>query len=78
MVEVMHELLLETTKVTFVFATFIIINANEVTTLNNTQWLSIHLYAVQGWKRIPILLYVEIVADYATHYKEFANKQFNL
>jgi hypothetical protein len=78
MVEIMHELLLETTKVTFIFATFIVINANEVTTLNNTQWLSIHLYAMQGWKRIPILLSVEIVGDSTTHYKEFANKKFNL
>jgi hypothetical protein len=53
MVEVIHELLLKATKATLVFATFIVINANEVTTINNIQWLSIHLYVVQGWKRIP-------------------------
>jgi hypothetical protein len=78
MVEVMHELLLEATKTTFFFATFIVININEVITINNTQWLSIHLYAVQDWKRNPILFYVEIVGVFATHYKEFANKQFDL
>jgi len=31
-----------------------------------TQWLSIHLYVVQKWKRIPILLCVEAVSLYAT------------
>jgi hypothetical protein len=54
MIEVMHELSLEATKEIFFFATFIVININEVTTIDNTQWLSIHLYAVQGWKRNPI------------------------
>jgi hypothetical protein len=28
---------------------------------DNTQWLFIQLYVVQNWKRIPILLCVEIV-----------------
>jgi hypothetical protein len=37
MVEVMHEFLLEATKATFVFATFIVINANEITTIDNVQ-----------------------------------------
>jgi hypothetical protein len=30
--------------------------------MDNTQWLSIHLYVVQKWKRIPILLCVEAVS----------------
>jgi len=66
MVEVMHGVLLEAIKITFVVASFIAINADEVTTINNTQWLSIHLYVVQNWKRIPILLCVEIVSTYVT------------
>jgi hypothetical protein len=35
MVEVMHEVLLETTKATFVFANFIIVNANKFITIDN-------------------------------------------
>ncbi len=62
MAKVMHIVLLEVTKVTFVVAPFIVINANEVTKMDNTQWLSIHLYVVQKWKRIPILLCVEAVS----------------
>jgi hypothetical protein len=58
----MHVVLLEVTKVTFVIAPFIVISVDEVTMINNTQWLSIHLYVVQKWKHIPIFLYVEVVS----------------
>jgi hypothetical protein len=61
MVKVMHNVLLKATKATFVCVNFIAIRANEVTIIDNTQWLSIHLYMVQGWKRIPILLCVESI-----------------
>jgi hypothetical protein len=66
MAKVMHDVLLKATKVAFVCANFIAICANEITTNDNTQWLSIHLYMVQGWKRIPILLCVESIKVSAT------------
>jgi len=66
MVEVMHVVLLDATKITFVVAPFIVVNADEVTTINNTQWLSIHLYVVQKWRHIPILLCVELIRLFAT------------
>jgi hypothetical protein len=66
MVEIMHVVLLEATKITFVVAPFIVINVDEVTTINNTQWLSIHWYVVQKWKCIPILLCVETICLFAT------------
>jgi len=66
MVEVMHVVLLEATKATFVDAPFIAVNVDEITTIDNTQWLSIHLYVVQKWRRIPILLCVEAVSLSAT------------
>jgi hypothetical protein len=62
----MHNMLLEATKVAFVCANFIVVNANEIITIDNTQWLSIHLYMVQTWKRIPIFLCVEFVGVFAT------------
>jgi hypothetical protein len=62
----MHGVLLESTKITFVVASFITINVNEVKAINNTQWLSIHLYVVQNWKRIPILICVETIRTSAT------------
>ncbi len=48
-------------KITFVIATFVVVTANEVTTIDNTQWFSIHLYVVQKCKRIPILFCVETI-----------------
>lgn len=59
----MHGVLLKAIKVAFV-TSFIAINVDEVTTINNIQWLSIHLYVVHNWKRIPILLCVESVSTY--------------
>jgi hypothetical protein len=47
MVEIMHKVLLEATKVAFVVASFIMVTANEVTIIDKTQWLLIHLYVVQ-------------------------------
>ncbi len=39
---------------------------NKVIAIDNIQWLSIHLYVVQQWKRIPIFLCLEIVIMFAT------------
>jgi hypothetical protein len=48
MVEVMHDVLLEATKVVFARANFIIVSVDEVITIDNIQWLLIHLYVLQG------------------------------
>ncbi len=53
MVEVMHNLLINVTKATLAFVAYTSISTYEVRTINNIQWLSIHLYVVQAWKRIP-------------------------
>jgi hypothetical protein len=66
MVEVMHDVLLKATKAAFARANFIVVSADEVTTINNTQWLSIQLYMVQGWKNIPIFLCVKSIGVFAT------------
>lgn len=66
MVEFMHSLLLDVTKVAFAAIAFIAISANEVTSINNTQWCSIHLYVVQNWTKIPILFCLDQVNVYAT------------
>jgi hypothetical protein len=62
MVNVMQVVLLEATKATFVVAPFIVVSVDEVTMIDNTQWLLIHLYVVKKWRHIPILLCVEIVS----------------
>jgi hypothetical protein len=72
MAKVMHGVLLEATKVTFVATSFITVSADEVMAIDNTQWLFIHLYMLQNWKRIPILLCMEIVNTFATFDNIFA------
>jgi hypothetical protein len=52
----MHGMLLIATKVAFATITFIaFLIKDEVTTIDNTQWLSIQLYVLQACKRIPTL-----------------------
>jgi hypothetical protein len=36
-------------------------NVNEVITIDNASWISLHFYAVQGWNQIPLLVCVEKV-----------------
>jgi hypothetical protein len=62
----MHDVLLEATKAVFACANFIAISADEVTTIDYTQWVLIHLYVVQGWKKIPIPVCVESIGVFAT------------
>ncbi len=61
----MHGILLDSTK-TFVVASFIVVYVDEVMTIDKTQWLFIHLYVVQLWKRILIFLCVQTVGMLAT------------
>jgi len=65
MVEALHVMFLEATKITFVIANYSVINVDEVTTIDNTQWLSIRLYMVQKWKKILMFFYVEIISQSA-------------
>jgi len=53
MVEVMYVVLLEATKTTFVATPPSVVSVDEVTMIDNTQWLSIHLYVVRKWRSIP-------------------------
>jgi hypothetical protein len=48
MVVIIYGVLLNVIKVAFVANAFICIFANEITMIENTQWLSIHLYAIQA------------------------------
>jgi uncharacterized membrane protein len=50
MIESMNELLLESTQNVVVAINFIHVNINEVIVIDNTSWISLHLYVLQGWK----------------------------
>jgi hypothetical protein len=42
-------------------ASFLPLNANDVTTIDNQPWISMHAYVMHAWKKIPILLTFEHV-----------------
>jgi hypothetical protein len=44
-------------------ARVISITANEVTGIDNTQWLSVHVYVVQNFVRVPLLLHLSHIID---------------
>jgi hypothetical protein len=39
------------------------ISTDEVTTINNQSWISIHYYVVEGWRWVPILLTLEQLVE---------------
>jgi hypothetical protein len=45
---------------------FILVNCDEVTTIDNQSWLSIHVYVTEEWKRVLILLNLQHVVDGTT------------
>ncbi len=40
---------------------YVAISANEMTIVDDQQWINIHVYMMKNWKRVPILLTFEKV-----------------
>jgi len=40
-------------------ANFLFVSVDEVTTIDNASWISLHIYVVQFWKRIFLLTSME-------------------
>jgi hypothetical protein len=66
MVEVMHNVVLRATKVVVQKSPFISISCDEVTTIKNQSWLSIHVYVIKEWKNVLIMLNLQHVVDGTT------------
>jgi hypothetical protein len=56
MVETMHNIVLQAIKLTIQKTQFILVSCDEVTTFHNQTWLFMHVYMVEQWKKVPILL----------------------
>lgn len=66
MVEAMAEVALHKTKEKLKQARFFSVSCDEVTSIDNACWMSCHIYVVENWKRIPILLCLTKVVDRTT------------
>jgi hypothetical protein len=47
-------------------ARFFSVSCDEVTSIDNGSWISIHCYVVQNWTRVPILITLEQMKEQAT------------
>jgi hypothetical protein len=66
MAEHLYASVLAALKVVVQFARIISISVDEVTTVDNTSWVGIHVYAMQSWERMPYLLYLSCVSESGT------------
>ena len=44
-------------------APYFSITCAEVTTLDNQSWISMHVYTIQDWERVPMLLCLQHVTE---------------
>jgi hypothetical protein len=63
MAETMHNIVKTATADAVKAANFISISCNEVTSVDNQSWLSLHAYIIKEWSQIPILLSLERVVE---------------
>jgi hypothetical protein len=63
MAESLFNIVQEMTKEVVSTTPYFSITYDEVTTLNNQYWISIHIYTIQGWKRVPMLLCLQRVME---------------
>jgi hypothetical protein len=62
-VEHLHNQILIATKAIIQGAKFVALTCDEVIILNNQSWIFVHVYYVQDWCCIPILLIVDHVVE---------------
>jgi len=58
-----YDVVLKCTKEVIKEFPFLAISTNEVLTSNTKSWISIHVYILENWQRIPILLNLEKVTN---------------
>jgi hypothetical protein len=64
--EHVHGYVLAALKVVVQSARIISISVDEVTTVDNTCWVEVHVYAVQSWERMPHLFHLSCVYESGT------------
>jgi hypothetical protein len=54
--EHIHYQVLKALKVAIAKVSFLLISCDDMTSINNQQWLSVHVYALDNWVHTPLLL----------------------
>jgi hypothetical protein len=63
MTESLFNIVQARTKKVVSTALYFSITCDEVTTLDNQSWISIHVYTIQDWVKVPMLLYLQCVTE---------------
>jgi hypothetical protein len=63
MADAMFGQVLKQNKVVIQSANYLAISCDEVTTIDNQSWISIHVYFVHNWCRIPLLVGLEKIIE---------------
>ncbi len=66
MAKCMHKVVLQHTKITVQVYVFFALSADEVTIIDNQEWINVHAYMMQNWICILILLTLKWVEVHAT------------
>lgn len=61
MVETTHEIVFTSIRVLVQAINYLFVSVDEVTTLDNQQWISDHVYVMKDQHRFPILFILECV-----------------
>ncbi len=73
----MHQMVMKATKAAVQITHYVAFNCDEVFTIDNQSWLSIHCYVVENWVRIPILISLDrVVTTLQVHGSESIIKVF--
>jgi len=56
MAKIIHHIIMESMKVVIQKVKYIIVSYDEVTTIDNQSWCSVHAHIVDGFKKVPLLL----------------------
>jgi len=63
MSEHLHAIVLLALKAVVQLARIISISVDKVTTIDNTLWLGVHVYAMDSWEKVPHLLHLSCVSS---------------
>jgi hypothetical protein len=63
MVECMNNVILVITKITIQITNYISINCDEMISIDNQSWISVHAYVVEDFKRTLISVNLEWVIE---------------
>ena len=66
MSEHLHLCVLSRLRSAVQFARILSISCDEATVVDNTSWIGIHVYAIEGWERVLHLLHLSHVSNAGT------------